>query len=117
MFKDLYDPKTKFMTGFVPMILRQYAMAHQWDDHDAGINNGDKLIRIGGPLSRSFRRMSRVIPYRVLGRAFNRISVMPRLTALSWIAAAREIPSPMLIVLIKACLTVTPLERPESYNG
>jgi len=42
MFKNLYGPTTLFMDGFVPKILRQFAIAHQWDDHDAGANNVDK---------------------------------------------------------------------------
>ncbi len=42
MFHDLYDPNTPFMTDFVPKILRRYAIAHQWDDHDAGQNNLDR---------------------------------------------------------------------------
>jgi alkaline phosphatase D len=42
MFKQLYDPATPHMADFVNFILRQYAIAHQWDDHDAGENNIDK---------------------------------------------------------------------------
>lgn len=30
------------MSGFVPHILRRMAIARQWDDHDAGLNNLDK---------------------------------------------------------------------------
>ena len=42
MFKSLYDPNTPYSWDFVPMILRRMAIAHQWDDHDAGPNNLDK---------------------------------------------------------------------------
>ena len=42
MFHDLYDPNTPFMSDFVPLILRQFPIIHQWDDHDAGLNNLDK---------------------------------------------------------------------------
>ncbi len=42
MFRDLYDPQTPFMSNFVPDILRQYPIIHQWDDHDAGYNNVDR---------------------------------------------------------------------------
>ncbi len=42
MFKDLYDPSTRYMSGFVPLILQKLPMIHQWDDHDAGSNNCDK---------------------------------------------------------------------------
>ena len=42
MFKNLYDPATPFMSGFVPLILWRFPIAHQWDDHDAGLNNLDK---------------------------------------------------------------------------
>ena len=42
MFKDLYDPHTRFMSHFAPLILRRSAIIHQWDDHDSGLNNLDK---------------------------------------------------------------------------
>lgn len=42
MFKDLYDTSTPFMSDFVPLILRNTPIIHQWDDHDAGLNNLDK---------------------------------------------------------------------------
>ena len=42
MFKQLYDPTTPHMADFVNFILRQFPIAHQWDDHDAGDNNIDK---------------------------------------------------------------------------
>ena len=42
MFHDLYDPDTRFMSDFVPLILRQFPIVHQWDDHDSGLNNLDK---------------------------------------------------------------------------
>ncbi|HEY2713621.1 MAG TPA: alkaline phosphatase D family protein [Chthoniobacterales bacterium] len=42
MFKDLYDPATLHMSGFVPLILQKMGMIHQWDDHDAGLNNCDR---------------------------------------------------------------------------
>ena len=42
MFKNLYDPSTRFMSDFVPQILRRAAIVHQWDDHDSGLNNVDK---------------------------------------------------------------------------
>jgi alkaline phosphatase D len=42
MFKDLYDANTPYMADFVNLILHQTAIIHQWDDHDAGLNNCDK---------------------------------------------------------------------------
>jgi alkaline phosphatase D len=42
MFRELYSPATPFMTDFVSTILRRYAIARQWDDHDSGLNNLDK---------------------------------------------------------------------------
>ena len=42
MFRDLYGPGTPFMDGFVSEILRKSPIVHQWDDHDAGLNNVDK---------------------------------------------------------------------------
>jgi alkaline phosphatase D len=42
MFKDLYNPATPHMSGFVPLILQKMGMIHQWDDHDAGSNNCDR---------------------------------------------------------------------------
>ena len=42
MFKDLYDPNTRYMDGFVDLILRKTPIIHQWDDHDSGLNNLDK---------------------------------------------------------------------------
>jgi len=42
MFKELYDPSTAYMSGFVPLILRRMPLIHQWDDHDSGLNNADK---------------------------------------------------------------------------
>jgi alkaline phosphatase D len=42
MFKDLYDANTPFMADFVNLILRQTPIIHQWDDHDAGMNDVDR---------------------------------------------------------------------------
>src|SRR5262249_34340614 len=42
MFQELYDPNTPYMSGFVDSILRKMPIAHQWDDHDAGLNGIDK---------------------------------------------------------------------------
>jgi alkaline phosphatase D len=42
MFKELYDPNTPYMSGFVNSILRRMPIAHQWDDHDAGLNGIDR---------------------------------------------------------------------------
>jgi alkaline phosphatase D len=44
MFKELYNPNTRNMTGFVPNILRKFAIARQWDDHDSGDNNIDRFF-------------------------------------------------------------------------
>lgn len=41
MFKELYTP-IGIMSDFVMNILRKSAVAHHWDDHDYGMNNGDK---------------------------------------------------------------------------
>jgi alkaline phosphatase D len=42
MFRDLYGPTTLFMDGFASQILWKSPIVHQWDDHDAGVNNVDK---------------------------------------------------------------------------
>ncbi|MDQ3415029.1 MAG: alkaline phosphatase D family protein, partial [Verrucomicrobiota bacterium] len=42
MLKSLYAPTTRFMSDFVPLILRRMAIVRQWDDHDSGLNNLDK---------------------------------------------------------------------------
>lgn len=42
MFKSLYDANAPFMGDFVNLILRKVPIMHQWDDHDAGLNNIDK---------------------------------------------------------------------------
>lgn len=41
MFLDLYTPAMG-MQDFVNLILTKYTVAHFWDDHDYGLNNGDK---------------------------------------------------------------------------
>ncbi len=41
MFKDIYTP-AHGLKDFVNLILRQFPIAHHWDDHDYGVNNGDK---------------------------------------------------------------------------
>jgi alkaline phosphatase D len=42
MFKALYNPNSVGMSDFVNKILRAFPIAHQWDDHDSGIDNLDK---------------------------------------------------------------------------
>lgn len=43
LYKQLYDPATSpSISDFVNLILRHYPIAHMWDDHDYGMNNGDK---------------------------------------------------------------------------
>ncbi len=42
MFRDLYDPTTRFMGDFANLILHRFPIVHQWDDHDSGMNNLDK---------------------------------------------------------------------------
>jgi len=42
MFKDLYDANTPYMADFVNLILQQTPIIHQWDDHDAGMDDVDK---------------------------------------------------------------------------
>ena len=42
IFKNLYSFGND-MDDFVNLILRHYPVAHVWDDHDYGWNNGDKL--------------------------------------------------------------------------
>ena len=42
MFKDLYDANTPYMADFVNLILQQTPIIHQWDDHDAGMNDIDR---------------------------------------------------------------------------
>jgi alkaline phosphatase D len=42
MFKDLYDANTPYMGRFVNLILKRIPIVHQWDDHDAGMDNIDK---------------------------------------------------------------------------
>src|SRR5262249_33846427 len=44
MFKELYAPTTRNMTGFVTNILRKFPIARQWDDHDSGENNIDRTF-------------------------------------------------------------------------
>jgi alkaline phosphatase D len=44
MFRELYGP-SRNMNGFVQGILRRYAVAHLWDDHDYASNNSDKSYR------------------------------------------------------------------------
>ncbi len=41
MFRDLYTPANG-MEDFVNLILKKFALAHFWDDHDYGDNNADK---------------------------------------------------------------------------
>lgn len=41
MFLNRYNPDGK-SSDFVRFILRRYAVAHFWDDHDYGLNNGDR---------------------------------------------------------------------------
>lgn len=50
MFKTLYNRNTPYMSGFVPLILERSAIAHQWDDHDTGVNNIDRTYP-GWPLT------------------------------------------------------------------
>src|SRR5262249_53282302 len=42
MFKLLYNPASVGLADFVNRILRGMPIVHQWDDHDAGIDNIDK---------------------------------------------------------------------------
>ncbi|MBI4670759.1 MAG: alkaline phosphatase D family protein [Chloroflexi bacterium] len=43
IYRKLYDPATSpSISDFVNLILRHYPIAHIWDDHDYGMNNGDK---------------------------------------------------------------------------
>ena len=42
MFKNLYHPRTAFMSSFAPLLLGRFPIVHQWDDHDSGLNNLDK---------------------------------------------------------------------------
>ena len=42
MFKDLYDANTPYMADFVNLILHRTPIIHQWDDHDAGMNDIDR---------------------------------------------------------------------------
>jgi alkaline phosphatase D len=42
MFKDLYDANTRYMGDFINLILHHMPITHQWDDHDAGMNDIDK---------------------------------------------------------------------------
>jgi alkaline phosphatase D len=42
LFKERYDPTNPRGADFVNLILRRFAVAHFWDDHDYGVNNGDK---------------------------------------------------------------------------
>jgi hypothetical protein len=43
MYQQLYDAKTPYMDGFTDLILRKMPIMHQWDDHDTGGNNVDKM--------------------------------------------------------------------------
>jgi alkaline phosphatase D len=42
MFKDLYDANTPYMADFVNLVLHKMPIIHQWDDHDAGMNDIDR---------------------------------------------------------------------------
>jgi alkaline phosphatase D len=44
MFKDLYTEQSA-MHSFVTRIVRHYTLAHHWDDHDYGVDNGDKTYK------------------------------------------------------------------------
>ena len=55
MFKDLYDPSTLYMSNFVNSILRRMPIAHQWDDHDAGLNGIDKTYSEWGLSQQAFQ--------------------------------------------------------------
>ncbi len=63
MFKNLYDPATPFMSGFVPLILWRFPIAHQWDDHDSGLNNLDKNYPDWNLTQQTFQDIRRPIPY------------------------------------------------------
>lgn len=42
-FKRVYSPGTSpSIHDFVDKVLRRYPVAHMWDDHDYGVDNGDK---------------------------------------------------------------------------
>ena len=55
MFKDLFNPQSIGNTDFVNKILRQFAIAHQWDDHDSGPDNVDKTYRDWNLAYQAFR--------------------------------------------------------------
>ena len=55
MFKDLFDVNTPFMGDFVNLILRKTPIIHQWDDHDAGMNNIDKTYANWGLSQQAFQ--------------------------------------------------------------
>ncbi|MEW5985731.1 MAG: alkaline phosphatase D family protein [Chloroflexota bacterium] len=58
MFKDLYTPANNY-EDFVFEILRKYALAHNWDDHDYGEDGADKYYPFR---DRSIRVLSTYFP-------------------------------------------------------
>ena len=57
-FELMYDTRTSpSIADFVTRILRRYAVAHMWDDHDYGMNNGDKTYPLKATSLRVLREM------------------------------------------------------------
>lgn len=62
MFKELYDPSTPYMGGFVNLILRKTPIMHQWDDHDSGQNDVDKTYPNWNLTQQAFREYTPSYP-------------------------------------------------------
>jgi alkaline phosphatase D len=65
-FQELYslDSPAAPLDSFVSKVLRAYPLAHMWDDHDYGLNNGDKNYRFK---RRSRRVLEEYFPVYALG--------------------------------------------------
>lgn len=64
MFKDLYSPDNPRapMPEFVPLILRRYPVAHQWDDHDFYDNDADRTAPGRSFAAQAFREFFPTYP-------------------------------------------------------
>lgn len=62
-YELMYDTRTSpSIADFVTRILKRYAVAHMWDDHDSGMDNGDKANRLLPLMRRSLEEMFPTYP-------------------------------------------------------
>jgi alkaline phosphatase D len=72
MFKDLYstsNPLAK-MPDFAPHILRRYAIAHQWDDHDYHDNDSDRTAFSRAEAAQAYREYVPSYPMKDTGAIY-----------------------------------------------